>query len=597
VSESTPKNQAAPNTTENGTKPAPGDAETLAQGERAGASPASVPEIPGYEILEELGRGGMGVVYKARQISLKRLVALKMILAGAHASPEELARFRREAEAVAELQHPNIVQIHEVGEQAGRPFFSLEYVDGGSLAQRLAGQPQPAHWSAQLVQTVAGAVHAAHQHGIIHRDIKPGNILLTKDGLAKITDFGLAKRLDGAAEQTKSGSVLGTPSYMAPEQARSRQASIGPRTDIYALGAILYELITGQPPFRAASPLDTLLEVAERDPIRPRAVNPAVPRDLETICQKAMAKEASRRYASADEMAQDLGRFLRGEPIQARPIGAVERFWRRCRRNPALAGLSALAATLIITVAVLLATKMDRAAPDESLARVQRAGSLMIATDPTYPPLEFKREGDVAGFDIDLGRHIAGRLGVTAKFVAVEWDWQNLVKRLNAHHVDMLLSAVTVTEDRRQQVDFAEYERLPQVFLCRQGALVQTEQDLAGRVVAVQTDTTAHQLVVGLKRKGIAIKQVLVFPGADEPFDAVAGGQADVTLAHEPVARHYAKRHPRLTGPVGLAVTPDQVGIALCKQDHNLHRAVAEAIRAMKEDGTLANLRQTWFGP
>jgi hypothetical protein len=275
------------------------------------------PSVAGYEILGVLGRGGMGVVYQARQIRLKRLVALKMILAGAHAGAEELARFRTEAEAVARLQHPNIVQIYEVGEQDGRPYFSLEFVDGGSLAQKLQGAPLPARQAAELVETLARAMHAAHQRGIVHRDLKPANILLTAEGTPKITDFGLAKRLDTDAGQTRSGAVMGTPSYMAPEQAAGKIHAIGPATDIYALGAILYELLTGRPPFKAESVMDTLLQVMEREPDWPRLHNRQVDRSLEAICLKCLQKAPQDRYPSAAALAEDLTAYLRGEPVLA----------------------------------------------------------------------------------------------------------------------------------------------------------------------------------------------------------------------------------------------------------------------------------------
>ena len=254
-----------------------------AQSDTALSSPRLPPAtnqhaIAGFEILGELGRGGMGVVYKARQIELKRLVALKMILAGSHAGHAQLARFRAEAEAVARLQHPNIVQIYEIGEQDGLPYFALEYMDGGSL-DSLGGTPLPPRQAAQLLETLARAIHYAHERGIIHRDLKPGNVLLTADAIVpKITDFGLAKQVESDAGQTKSGAVMGTPSYMAPEQAEGRIKEIGPRTDVYALGAILYELLTGRPPFRGASAVDTLLEVTTQDPLPPSRLQPKVPR-------------------------------------------------------------------------------------------------------------------------------------------------------------------------------------------------------------------------------------------------------------------------------------------------------------------------------
>ncbi len=290
----------------------------LAEPSRARAPAAGEwPAVPGYEILGILGRGGMGVVYQARQIRLKRFVALKMILAGAHAGAEELARFRTEAEAVARLQHPNIVQIYEVGEQDGRPYFSLEFVDGGSLAQKLVGTPLPARQAAGLVETLARAMHAAHERGIVHRDLKPANVLLTADGTPKITDFGLAKRLDADTVQTQSGAVMGTPSYMAPEQAAGKIRAIGPATDIYALGAILYELLTGRPPFKTESVMDTLLQVMEREPDWPRIHNRQVDRSLEAICLKCLQKSPRDRYPSAAALAEDLTAYLQGEPVLA----------------------------------------------------------------------------------------------------------------------------------------------------------------------------------------------------------------------------------------------------------------------------------------
>jgi serine/threonine-protein kinase len=289
--------------------------------------------IPGYEILGELGRGGMGVVYQARQTRLNRLVALKMILAGGHAGEQDLARFKIEADAIARLQHPHIVQIYDIGEQGGLPYFSLEYCPGGSLASKLDGTPWPARQAARLVETLARATHAAHQAGIIHRDLKPANVLLTADGTPKITDFGLAKRLDQSQQQTASGAIVGTPSYMAPEQAGGRRRDIGPQTDVYALGAVLYELITGRPPFRAATALETLVQVVEQEAAPPRLLNPALDRDLQTICLKCLEKDPRRRYASAAELADDLGRFQQGESIRARSFDVIARLAHTLERS------------------------------------------------------------------------------------------------------------------------------------------------------------------------------------------------------------------------------------------------------------------------
>ncbi len=305
--------------------------------------------IPGHEMLGVLGRGGMGVVYKARHLRLKRLVAVKMILAGEHAGPDDLARFRTEAEAIARLQHPNIVQVFEVSEQEGRPFFSLEFCGGGSLAKKLAGTPLPPREAAALVQTLAEAMQAAHSRGVIHRDLKPANVLLTEDGTPKITDFGLAKKLDEAG-QTVSGAVMGTPSYMAPEQAESKE--VGPLADVYALGAVLYECLTGRPPFKAATSLDTILQVISEEPVPPRRLNPAMPRDLETVCLKCLQKEPARRYDSAQALADDLQRFLKQEPILARPATARERVAKWCRRNPRVALLIGLVGASVLAYAV-----------------------------------------------------------------------------------------------------------------------------------------------------------------------------------------------------------------------------------------------------
>jgi WD40 repeat protein/serine/threonine protein kinase len=348
--------------------------------------------VPGYEIEGELGRGGMGVVYRARQISLNRTVALKMLLHAGHASPEEQQRFRTEAEAVACLRHPHIVQIYEVGEHQGLPYFSLEFCEGGSLAARLQGTPLPPVAAAELVATLARAMHAAHQRGIIHRDLKPGNVLLQRkattdstddtdkkkivpsssvssvasvssvvDLVPKITDFGLAKRLDQPG-QTRSGAVLGTPSYMAPEQAAGKK-EVGPAADIYALGAILYECLTGRPPFKTAAPLDTLMQVLSDEPVPPSRLSGKVSRDLETICLKCLQKEPPKRYDSAADLAADLERFLDGRPIRARPLGPAGRAWRWCRRNPGVAGaLAALLVSLLLgsALASFYAVRADR---------------------------------------------------------------------------------------------------------------------------------------------------------------------------------------------------------------------------------------------
>jgi hypothetical protein len=330
----------------------------LAPGRAGGPGAGPAPRRFGaYEILDEVGRGGMGVVYRARQQGLDRTVAVKVLLAGPHAGAEALARFRDEARAIARLRHPNIVQIHEVGEQDGCPYFALEYVEGGSLERRLNGAPWPAAPAARLAETLARAVHEAHRLGVVHRDLKPANVLLTADGTPKVTDFGLAKFVAGPGQEpaevgrTQTTAVVGTPSYMAPEQATGKR-HVGPGADVYALGAVLYELLTGRPPFRGETALDTLRQVAADEPVPPRRLNPRVPRDLATVCLRCLRREPAGRYPSALALAEDLRRFLDGRPVAARPVGPAARLGRWCRRNPALAGAGGLAATALLVLAI-----------------------------------------------------------------------------------------------------------------------------------------------------------------------------------------------------------------------------------------------------
>lgn len=320
----------------------------------AGAAGPGVRQTFGdYELLREIARGGMGVVYKARQLSLNRVVALKMILPSLLASATAAPRFRAEAEAAANLQHPNIVAIHEVGEHEGRLYFSMDYVEGQSLAALVREHPLPAETAVRHVKTAAEAIHYAHRQGFLHRDLKPSNILIDEANQPRITDFGLAKRMDSDSRLTITGAVLGTPSYMSPEQAAGKSDQVGPASEVYSLGAILYELLTGRPPFQAATPLDTVLLVLNSEPVSPRLLAPRLNRDLETICLKCLEKERRRRYQSAQELADDLDRYLNRKPIVARPINRVNRTWRWCRRNPwpavATASLVLLAALALVS--------------------------------------------------------------------------------------------------------------------------------------------------------------------------------------------------------------------------------------------------------
>lgn len=287
-----------------------------------------------YELMQEVARGGMGIVYRARQCSLDRVVALKMILAGRFATDEDLQRFRTEAEAAGRLQHPNIVRVHEVGEFEGQHFFSMEFIDGQSLAQHVQeGGPLPGRVAARYVRLIARAIHHAHRHGILHRDLKPSNILIDNEDEPRVTDFGLAKRLGGDSDRTRTGMILGTPSYMAPEQASGNHRDVGPGSDVYGLGAILYELVTGRPPFRADSALETVRQVIDHDPVPPRLLNPNIDPVLETICLKCLEKDRAARYPTSEALADDLHRFLNDEPISARSFNVLDRLARTLDRS------------------------------------------------------------------------------------------------------------------------------------------------------------------------------------------------------------------------------------------------------------------------
>jgi WD40 repeat protein/serine/threonine protein kinase len=432
------------------------------------ARDAERPAVPGYELLRELGRGGMGVVYEARQLALQRTVALKMLLAGAHAGAKDLSRFRAEAEVIARLQHPNIVQIYDVGEAGGRPFFAIEFVAGGSLAQHLDGTPLPVKSAARLIETVARAVHAAHANGVVHRDLKPANILLRRkseisnpksqsnppgqasdpepggwklrfgivDFEPYVTDFGLAKcaagdgETSGQRDPTVTGELLGTPNYMAPEQAATSRRQVGPPADVYALGAILYELLTGRPPFTGETPLDTLLQVLHTEPVSVTRLQPGVPPDLETICLKCLQKAPSQRYGSALELAEDLRRFLGGQPIRARPPSALYRWGKFAQRNKALvaAMLGVLAALTLgaITAGLFAVREAEQRYRAEAYGRRADRERDAALRQAYYASLAAAgaalRDDDVAA----AARHLG-----SAPEMLHGWEWHHLQSRLD----------------------------------------------------------------------------------------------------------------------------------------------------------------------
>src|SRR5262245_42989293 len=316
------------------------------------ASAKGLREFGDYELLEEIARGGMGVVYRARQKRLDRTVALKMLLLGPRADPNFVKRLRGEATVAAGLHHPNIVAIHEVGVQEGEHYLVMDYIDGPNLAQFVKSQPLPPRRAAQYLRPIAEAVHYAHERGVLHRDLQPSSVVIGSDDQPRVTHFARAKRLEGESSLTASGQVVGSPSYMPPEQASATHHRVGRRSDVFSLGAMLYHTLTGRPPFLGEELSQTLDQVLNHEPISPRLLNPAVPRDLETICLKCLEKEPARRYGTARELADELGRFLRDESILARPVGAPEKVWRWCRRKPTLAG--ALASTLLLLLVVAI---------------------------------------------------------------------------------------------------------------------------------------------------------------------------------------------------------------------------------------------------
>jgi len=406
-----------------------------------------------YEINREIARGGMGVVFQARQVSLNRIVALKMILAGQLADETDIRRFYTEAEAAANLDHPGIVPIFEVGQHEGQHYFSMGFVEGQSLSQRIALGPLPSGEAAELIRHVADAIEYAHQRGVIHRDLKPANILLDRNGNPRVTDFGLAKKAQGDSGLTGSGQIMGTPSYMPPEQAGGRRGEVGPAADVYALGATLYALVTGRPPFQAATTTDTLLQVLGDEPVPPRRLNPSVPRDLETICLKCLEKEPARRYRSAAALGEDLRRLLAAEPITARPAGPAERLWRWCQRNPLVAALAGGIALTMVLGTVVATYFAIRATTGERLALQNAAEARAVLNFLQTKVLAAARPEDQDG---GLGIKATVREAVDAAEAAIEQSFAgqptveaSIRSTLGSSYLYLGLPKLAIRQDQR----------------------------------------------------------------------------------------------------------------------------------------------------
>ena len=512
----------------------------------------------GYELVEELGRGGMGVVYKARQTNPRRFVALKMVQGGKFARASELQRFRDEADIVGHLDHPNIVPVYEVGEHLGQQYLTMKLVEGGSLADRLkGGEPWPPKDAAGTVAKIARAVHCAHQHGILHRDLKPGNILIDREGEPHVVDFGLAKNTNLPGELSLSGKVIGTPAYMAPEQALGRSKDASTAMDIYSLGAILYHLLTGRPPFEGNTVVEVLRNVTDSEPIRPSARNRRIDRDLETICLKCLEKDPQRRYGSVEAFADDIERWTRGEPILARPVSVFERGWKWAQRRPALAALGGTVAMAILIIAILSSvmnvrlTSAKAAVENEAKktrveAEKNRQTSAFLLAMIERDWLSEARDADMRMFRNALantGRRLGQLNHQPETQIEVGLTLARLYQQLGLFHEQERVSAELVQRARRH---FGQnHERVAQAL------------DLQGYALFV---LNRYDESIALYRQALAIRETLF--GKDHPKVSplcIALGHALLFSGNSEEALALARRALAIEGrnPNGTSVVSD----------------------------------------
>ncbi len=468
----------------------------------------------------------MGIVYKAIHKTLGREVALKMVLAGVHASQDQLNRFMLEAKAVAHLQHPNIVQIFDVDEHDGLPYFSLEYVAGESLDRRLAGKPLATMEAATMMETIARAMQYAHDHGVLHRDLKPANVLLTPTGVPKITDFGLAKRIEDSEDSssTRTGTIMGTPSYMSPEQASGQVRQMGPATDQYSLGAMLYEFLTGRPPFLAAKPIDTILQVLHEEPVPPRQLQTKLPVDLETICLKALQKEPSKRYASCLEFADDLARFSRGEPIRARPVGGPERLWRWCRRNPLVASLASIAGASIVIVAIVSAYSAVTVANKNSQLTTANAELLDLNRDLKLTNEELKLSNEEK-------QRRSERLQKYVQEVFIETNKLNIQEspRVRDFKNDMMTRSLPLIDQIRDELPAGSQAEATMMF-----ALQKLGNSYADQDKTAEAEQTRSMLV------DMARRRVVVQEGSDKSRQNLINTLSDLSSSRMELRRNLS---------------------------------------------------------